>query len=577
MLHLRPSPVHVSAAAAKKLPRLALLTLLAAYILPGLWGRTLWNPAQIAAFAEMRECIEAGLSGALFPMIQGTVITDHGPLAGWVGAAIMKLLSGVASPLALAHLTSALWFALTAASLWYGTWFLARRAESQPVFGVFNNHASYRDYGRLVADAATLFFLSLFGLVLSNHEATYLTATQGLCALTYFACAWSMTRPYAGAALSGAACGLLMLTASFLTGLFTLLAATLTQVALETLGHKNRKILVTVLVATLVFLLWPLACLTFAHPVAADYFALWAEGQVAHLGLINTKELSRLAELILWYLCPVWPFAALGLIRWKKKLLSPATALPMVFLFASLASFFVTKNVDAEELLAPAVVPLCALAAFGLMGAGRSFQRLLDAFAIGVFSIALLALWAYWGAWVSGTPEKMAASALRLSPAFHPADSVGWPLVPALVAFLFWVWCVWDRTSKVHLALWSGPWLSAVGMSAVWLTVVSLFLGGINLSRSYSPVTQGLAEAVAQEGFDAKSDCLYTEGLSAGLASLISYRTGFALSALDETGRCRLTLVRTSSEKVSASEGKEKPLAVFSRLTNTDERFVLTR
>ena len=109
------------------------------------------------------------------------------------------------TPVTAARLSAALWFAVTTASIWYGTWYLARRTEAQPAAQVFAGSATYRDYGRLVADAATLFFVAMLGLVLRIREPKYECAELAFCAMANCACAWSLTRPYFGAVLAGGA------------------------------------------------------------------------------------------------------------------------------------------------------------------------------------------------------------------------------------------------------------------------------------------------------------------------------------------------------------------------------------
>ena len=214
MLDLKPSPVRVSSEAAHKLPRFLLLA--------GLFGRDLWSSEEARSLGEVLGMISTDTVGWLFPWASGEVIVSHGPLVIWVGAFFAKLTAGLVSPLFGMRLTALLWFALTTASIWYGTWFLARRKEAQPVALVFGREAPYRDYGRLVADSATLFVVSLFGLVVILHEPTITTAELALSSLAYFGCAWALTRPYWASALSGFACGLLMLASSLLVGLTVL-------------------------------------------------------------------------------------------------------------------------------------------------------------------------------------------------------------------------------------------------------------------------------------------------------------------------------------------------------------------
>ena len=113
------------------------------------------------------------------------------------------------------RLSSILWFAISTSCIWYGTWFLARRREAQPVEQAFARQAQYRDFGRLMADAATLFFISLFGIVVKQHEAVFETAELAFSCAAFFGCCWALTRPYWGSALAGFACGASILCSNF--------------------------------------------------------------------------------------------------------------------------------------------------------------------------------------------------------------------------------------------------------------------------------------------------------------------------------------------------------------------------
>ena len=157
MLDLRPTPAHVTAVSAAKLPRLVLVALLVCFIFAGLYDRGIWSVREGAAIGEIVEMARGDYVSWLFPMASGLVVTDHGPLSLWVGAFLVRIFSWM-TPVTAARLSAALWFAVTTASIWYGTWYLARRTEAQPAAQVFAGSATYRDYGRLVADAATLFF-----------------------------------------------------------------------------------------------------------------------------------------------------------------------------------------------------------------------------------------------------------------------------------------------------------------------------------------------------------------------------------------------------------------------------------
>lgn len=170
MLDLKPTPLNVTQEAALKMPRFLLLALLTIFILSGLFGRDLWSSAESRLLAEVVSIDFTDPASWLFPFASGEIITEQGPLPGWIGAIFTTLFGSLVGELRAMRLSSILWFAISTSCIWYGTWFLARRREAQPVEQAFARQAQYRDFGRLMADAATLFFISLSASLSSSTK-----------------------------------------------------------------------------------------------------------------------------------------------------------------------------------------------------------------------------------------------------------------------------------------------------------------------------------------------------------------------------------------------------------------------
>ena len=153
MLDLKPTPLNVTQEAAHKMPRFLLLALLTIFVLSGLFGRDLWSSAESRLLAEVVSIDFTDPASWLFPFASGEIITEQGPLPGWIGAIFTTLFGGLVGELRAMRLSSILWFAISTSCIWYGTWFLARRHEAQPVEQAFARQAQYRDFGRLMADS----------------------------------------------------------------------------------------------------------------------------------------------------------------------------------------------------------------------------------------------------------------------------------------------------------------------------------------------------------------------------------------------------------------------------------------
>ena len=107
-----PIPALVTERGARRLPRLALLALCAAYLLPGVFGRDPWRNADLTAFGQMVAMAE-GRTSWLAPMLGG-VAGDTALLPHWLGAAFISVLS----PLIDAPLAARLAFAGLLALRW---------------------------------------------------------------------------------------------------------------------------------------------------------------------------------------------------------------------------------------------------------------------------------------------------------------------------------------------------------------------------------------------------------------------------------------------------------------------------
>jgi len=134
------------------------------------------------------------------------------------------------------------------------------------------------------------------------------------------------------------------------------------------------------------------------------------------------------------------------------------------------------------------------LAAFGLASLRRSRENLLDWFALSVFTVALLTVWLYWLAALTGMAPKMAKSVYMLAPGLDV--TLDWSiLAPLTVTVIWFVFVIWRLTHR-PIVVWRGPWLSAAGMTAVAVTLLGLWHEGIDVNRSYQGVARATAEAI---------------------------------------------------------------------------------
>src|SRR5690606_5204877 len=104
----------------------------------------------------------------------------------WLGGLSVLLFGPLTGEIVAARLPNLLWFAITACSLWYGTYLLGRRTEAQPLALPFGGQPSAADYGRMLADAALLLLLATLGLAWRSHETSAVPAALACQALAYY-------------------------------------------------------------------------------------------------------------------------------------------------------------------------------------------------------------------------------------------------------------------------------------------------------------------------------------------------------------------------------------------------------
>ena len=576
MLDLKPTPLNVTQEAAHKMPRFLLLALLTIFILSGLFGRDLWSSPESRLLAEVVSIDFTDPASWLFPFASGEIITKQGPLPGWIGAIFTTLFGSLVGELRAMRLSSILWFAISTSCIWYGTWFLARRREAQPVEQAFARQAQYRDFGRLMADAATLFFISLFGIVVKQHEAVFETAELAFSCAAFFGCCWALTRPYWGSALAGFACGASILCSNLLVGATVLVGCLMSHILVRGIGDTARKIFTTVAVAFITFGLWPLVAYLLAGVVAGDYFNLWAQRQIQIVGFLDPQEILWFVKHFIWYLCPAWPFAFWAIWMWRKNLTITHIALPLSFCCAWLIGFILSSDVAAETLLSVTIAPLCVLASFGLMACNRSTKSMLELFSVAIFTLALTGVWAYFIAWTLGFPPKMHWSILRLTVDESVSHAHWTAILLALVLLVFWLYLCVRRLMRRPIRFWTGPWLSASGITVLWISAVCLFGPVIDSNRTYANIAREMSQELKTMHYVPGVDCVLAQTLPLSERGAIEWHSNISLTA-SESASCRFVVTHVSAKAQAKNPTKMAPgfVVLKSFRPRSDTRYLL--
>jgi hypothetical protein len=503
----QPTPAIVAQSAVRRLPRLALLLLCAAYVLPGFWGRTPWKAQDIEAFGYMLQLAQSGLGphiSWLRPTLLSSTDAQLALLPYWLGAVFIHW-APAGFEAAFARLPFIGLLSLTLASTWYAVYALTRHPAAQPVAFAFGGEAKPADYARAMADGGLLALLACLGLARLSHETTGALSQLCFAALLFFGLAtWNRHRIQSAAAVT---LGMLGLTLSGAPSLALCL------------GIGGSIIIATgqpdpTLRRLSMFDLGLLALIVLLSITTAGALDLWRWRVVPH----TMVDLHVLAKLVAWFTWPAWPLALWALWRWRGQLSRgwryPHLGLPLWFVIVTVGATWFTGLSDRALLTSlPAIATLAALA---LPTLRRSLGALIDWFTLLFFSVCALIIWVVWVAMQTGTPAKPAANVARLAPEFLPEFSVG-AFALALAATLAWGTLVRWRTGYHRAAIWKSMVLPAGGATLCWLLLTSLWLPLLDYARSYAPLVQKITQITGPTA------CLQYAGITKAQGAALMY------------------------------------------------------
>ncbi len=565
----RVRPYLVTSADAARLPRWIPLLFCAVYVLAGLIGRDPWRTDDAIGFGISHTMLTGSTIDWLVPNVQGELVPEGGPLPFWLGALGMMaarlfnaLLSGflghaangwlITADLAM-RLTAALGLALSMVMLWYAARNMAMRPEIQPL-DPFGAGASPQDFGHAVADAALLAVLACFGLIAPIHETTANAAQLPCVAGFLYGLSLCMNHPRRGGLIVGTAIAAGLLTYGIPLAVVLLLSVLLLVFVVRPYRLVAGWILATVLPVALVgSLAWPALLAYFSQPDAmvqamplaegtatvpvtaaasqqvATFFQGWLEWNASMVGTPSMATLSRLGGTLPWYLWPLWPFVLWGVWRWRTGCREAPIAVALVpLLLMLLASLLNPQTADHQNTLTPMVLPMAILTGITLPMIRRSMVSIVDWFAVMIFSVASLAVWAYWVAFLSGWPPRMAMKAEAALPGFIAHISVS-ELAIGLLATGAWVLLVVWRVSRRPRPFWRPMALSSGGMVLTWLLLMTLWMPAGNWRKSYQELVTPTRELFASE-----PGCVMHAGLDQGELALFSYYAGARFVRLPE-------------------------------------------
>jgi 4-amino-4-deoxy-L-arabinose transferase-like glycosyltransferase len=453
-----------------------LLLFCAAWIVPGVFGRDPWRNDDLAAFGVMLAMAE-GRTSWLAPTLGGVPVTPE-PLAHWLGAGSIALLSPWLDAALAARLPFAVLLALTLALTWYACFHLARTEAAQPVAFAFGGEADPVAYARAVADGALLALIATLGLLQLGHETT--PELMQLSAVSL--CLWSVAAaPYRRApARWGVATGLGALALAGAPTVVLILGTALAVISHQSAYDGARRLVPWIVAGML------------AGSGLATSLGIWG------WRLAFAPEGAQLVQILRqwsWFLWPAWLLALWTLWRWRAHWQHRHISVPAALMIAGLVTSVWMGGHDGALMLA--LPGLAVLAAFALPTLRRSVAAAIDWFSVIVFSLCAVLIWFTYVAMHTGQPARWAANITKLQPGFQPSFSA-LALGVALAGTFAWLALVRWRTGRSQHALWKTLVLPASGVALSWLLLMTLWLPLLDYARSARPlIERGLPHLAA--------------------------------------------------------------------------------
>ncbi len=563
---MHTTPALVAAAAARALPRPALIIGCALYVCFGFIAREPWRETELAYMGLALELARtvplswnpgswsaaAGMAW-LRPSLLGLLPSEHGPLVAQLGALLFQALPFVAPDLLWRGLGMALLCACLLCTR-QGIFYLARHPLAQPLPFAIGGEASPLAYARAIADTGLLAFVASFGLIQPTHETTPLLMQFTLWCVGFYALAVRHVHPRrAMLGLMIASLGLIFAGWPLL-GLLLLLGA---------LGWSHLSVGVSRQWRLQVLGLLLLWCIVYAallsgwfSPRSAGLYSL-ALFENFTLDGLNLLYLGKGLRTLLWFTWPLLPMALLALWRWRALLWrSSHLVLPLCVTLVGLALAILFRGDGYDHLdgLLLALPGLAALAAFGVLTLTRSAVAALDWFALLLATGLAIAIWGFWAAIHTGWPTPLARNVAKLVPGF----GAQWQALPWLIGLalsLAWGALVVWRGSRLRKPLWKTYALSAGGTLLGMGLLSSLFFPVLNYARSYQPWVAQLDKVLLYPSGRLNGNnsptrsphtaaaCIQVQGLTLAQITALQHYRNTAVERAGPNSRCTILLL----------------------------------
>jgi 4-amino-4-deoxy-L-arabinose transferase-like glycosyltransferase len=511
-----------------------LLVLCAIWLLMGLIGHSPWKPYESHSISTIKTILDTG--NLIAPTSASNIEITNPPLYYLSAAIVAKILNPILPLHDAARITTGLWMIITLMMI-----------------GMTGRELWGKGFGR----QTTFVFIGSLGLVLSAH--TLMPAVSALTgiATSFYALALAKRRPYRASILLAAG-----LSVGFLsTGLQALTIILATSFVLPCLfifwrNKSYASVIGSSLILASPFLLgWPIVCHYFYPEALSQWWAL-------SLKQFQNSEHFYFLRTLLWYSWPALPLAIWGLWRYRSQLISkPKFQLSITFF---IVAWLVIGFGNGNEVSAlPLLIPLTALAGGSIESLKRGTAAALTWFGLILFGLMSVLIWLGWFAMLTGSPVKIKERLTFLSGMQQLNFSVVAFTIAAAVT-LTWLFAILrsQHTNRSSATNW------AIGMTAVWTLLMTLWLPMIDSARGYRTVFSSLKHALP-----AKIACTTSNGVGDAQRDLLHYFANVKTQEIETNGtlNCNMYLIQDDRNREKIEPGPDWKL-IWSGKRNSERR-----
>ena len=495
-----------------------LLVLCAIWLCVGLFSHSPWKPFESHTISTVKTILDTG--NLIAPTSASDANIANPPLYYLSAAATAQVFKTVLPLHDAARLASGFWMVIALLMI-----------------GMTGRELWGKGFGR----QTTFVFIGSLGLVLSAHTLMPAVSTLAAIAIAFYALALFRRRPYRASVLLGLSIGIGFLS----TGLQPLAIIIFTCIALPSLFSAWRSasyikfLLVAILIASPLLVIWPLLCQHF-YPELFDRWWLASLRQFRH-----GRHLYFLRTL-LWYAWPALPLAIWGGWRYRKQLLIKAK-FQLIITFFTVAWIVIGFGYKNEVFALPLLVPLTIMAGGCIESLKRGTASALNWFGLILFGLISGLIWLGWIAMMTGSPAKLKERLLFLSGLTQlPFSLIAF--VSALVVSLIWLMAILRSQHSNR----SGATNWAIGMTAVWTLLMTLWLPMIDSARSYEIIFINLKQALPS-----KYACITSNHLGKAQRDLLHYYANIKAQTVETEGalHCDLYLIQDERGRQKVEPG----------------------